>query len=99
VNCCYPLIGAAFGTAEIWDRRAALCAELGMAQRPSEQYRPLQTDLHDLVVEGDMDPIRPPPNAHAILPGLTNATYVEFPFAGHGPSRRSTPASPCHVRW
>ena len=34
-----------------------------------------------------MDPITPPPNARAILPGFENATYVEFPFAGHGPSR------------
>lgn len=83
----YPVLGAAIGTAGIWDRRAALCAELGMQQRPAEQYLPVQTDLPGLVVEGDMDPITPPPNAHAILPGLTNATYVEFPFAGHGPSR------------
>ena len=34
-----------------------------------------------------MDPITPPPNAKAILPGFANGTYVEFPFAGHGPSR------------
>jgi hypothetical protein len=34
-----------------------------------------------------MDPITPPPLAKAILPGFTNATYVEFPYAGHGPSR------------
>jgi hypothetical protein len=83
----YPLLGGALGSAAIWERRAALCAELGMAQRPSAQYRPVQTDLPGLVIEGDMDPITPPPNAHAILPGLGNATYVEFPFAGHGPSR------------
>ena len=34
-----------------------------------------------------MDPITPPPLAHAIAPGFANATYVEFPYAGHGPSR------------
>lgn len=83
----YPVLGAAIGTAEMWDRRAAVCAELGMGQRPAEQYRPVQTELPGLVIEGDMDPITPPDNAKAILPGLVNATYVEFPYAGHGPSR------------
>jgi hypothetical protein len=34
-----------------------------------------------------MDPITPPPLAHAIMPGFSNGTYVEFPYAGHGPSR------------
>jgi hypothetical protein len=47
----------------------------------------VQTDLPSLIIEGDMDPITPPPNAKAILPGFENGTYVEFPFAGHGPSR------------
>ena len=82
-----PVLGAAIGSAAFWDRRAAQCAELGMAQRPPEQYLPVQTDLPSLIIEGDMDPITPPPNAKAILPGFSNATYVEFPFAGHGPSR------------
>jgi pimeloyl-ACP methyl ester carboxylesterase len=83
----YPVLGTAIGTAEMWDRRAAICAELGMDQRPAEQYLPVQTDLPGLIIGGDMDPITPPPNAKAILPGLANATYVEFPYAGHGPSR------------
>jgi len=82
-----PVLGAAIGSARFWDDRAALCAELGMDQRPPEQYLPVQTDLPSLIIEGDMDPITPPPNAKAILPGFANATYVEFPFAGHGPSR------------
>jgi pimeloyl-ACP methyl ester carboxylesterase len=82
-----PVLGAAIGTAAFWDRRAALCEELGLHQRPAEQYRPVETDLPSLIIEGDMDPITPPPNAKAILPGFANATYVEFPFAGHGPSR------------
>jgi pimeloyl-ACP methyl ester carboxylesterase len=83
----YPVLGPAIATAESWDRRAALCAELGMDQRPPGQYLPVQTDLPGLVIEGDMDPITPPANAQAIMPGLRNATYVEFPYAGHGPSR------------
>jgi len=83
----HPVLGAAAGTPESWDRRTALCDELGMVQRPAEQYLAVQSDLAGLIIEGDMDPITPPPNARAILPGLTGATYVEFPYAGHGPSR------------
>jgi pimeloyl-ACP methyl ester carboxylesterase len=82
-----PVLGAAIGTAAFWDRRAELCAELGMDQRPAEQYLPVQTGIPSLIIEGDMDPITPPPNAKAILPGFSKGTYVEFPFAGHGPSR------------
>jgi hypothetical protein len=40
-----------------------------------------------LLIAGDMDPITPPPLAQAVLPGFANGTYVEFPYAGHGPSR------------
>jgi len=82
-----PVLGAALGSASFWDRRAELCAELGLNQRPAEQYEPVQTNLPSLIIEGDMDPITPPPNAKAILPGFANGTYVEFPYAGHGPSR------------
>jgi hypothetical protein len=34
-----------------------------------------------------MDPITPPPLAKLILPGFHNGTYVEFAYAGHGPTR------------
>jgi len=83
----YPVLGAAVGTAESYDRSVALCDELGMHQRPAGDYEAAQTTLPALIIEGDMDPITPPPNAHAIMPGFENGTYVEFPYAGHGPSR------------
>jgi pimeloyl-ACP methyl ester carboxylesterase len=83
----YPVLGAAIGSAESYDRDAALCRELGMLQRPAEEFEAVQTRLPALIIEGDMDPITPPPNARAILPGFENGTYVEFPYAGHGPSR------------
>jgi len=83
----YPVLGAALGTVESIDRGAALCNELGMHQRPAEEYLAVTTDIPSLIIEGEMDPITPPPNAKAILPGFTNGTYVEFPYAGHGPSR------------
>ena len=83
----YPVLGAALGTVESWERGVALCREMGMPQRPAEEFAAVQTDLPALIIEGDMDPITPPPNAKAILPGFKNGTYVEFPWAGHGPSR------------
>ena len=83
----YPVLGAAIGSAESYDRGVALCLEMGMPQRPAGEYSAVQTSLPALIIEGDMDPITPPPNAKAILPGFENGTYVEFPYAGHGPSR------------
>jgi len=83
----YPVLGPAGGSAEDWDRRAALCSELGMPRRSADEYLPVETNLPSLIVDGAMDPITPPPNAKAILPGFSNGSYVEFPYAGHGPSR------------
>ena len=83
----YPILGQLFGEADNAARNDALCVELGMPLRPKEQYAPTVTAIPTLIIEGDMDPITPPPNARAILPGFSNGTYVEFPYAGHGPSR------------
>lgn len=83
----YPVLGSALGTIESFDRGTGLCLEMGLPQRPAEEYLAVQTSLPTLIVEGAMDPITPPPNAKAILPGFENGTYVEFPYAGHGPSR------------
>jgi len=83
----HPVLGAAIGSAESYDRGVALCLEMGMPQRPAEEYSAVKTSLPALIIEGDMDPITPPPNAKAIMPGFENGTYVEFPYAGHGPSR------------
>ena len=83
----YPILGKLFGHPDNAQRDNKLCIDLGMPMRPKEQYSPTVTDIHTLIIEGDMDPITPPPNAKAILPGFKNGTYVEFPYAGHGPSR------------
>ena len=72
------------GDAEAW---AQSCIDLGAPARPREDFAPVQTDIPTLLIEGDMDPVTPPPLAHVIAPGFTNGTYVEFPYAGHGPSR------------
>jgi pimeloyl-ACP methyl ester carboxylesterase len=83
----YPVLGNAINSPDSLARATALCAELGMPMRSRDEFLPTQTDVPALIIEGEMDPITPPPNAKAILPGFSNGTYVEFPFAGHGPSR------------
>jgi len=82
-----PVLGAAVGTVESYQLFAETCFEHNMVPRDETEYAPVETDLPALLIEGDMDPITPPPLAKAILPGFANGTYVEFPYAGHGPSR------------
>jgi len=82
-----PVLGAAVGSVESYEQRAEICFEHNMAPRDEAEYAPVETDLPALLIEGDMDPITPPPLAKAILPGFAHGTYVEFPYAGHGPSR------------
>jgi pimeloyl-ACP methyl ester carboxylesterase len=83
----YPVLGAAIGSEESYNRGVALCLQMGMPQRPADEFAAVRTDIPSLIIEGEMDPITPPPNAKAIMPGFERGTYVEFPFAGHGPSR------------
>jgi pimeloyl-ACP methyl ester carboxylesterase len=83
----HPILAGAMGTVDWFERGARLCHELGMAPRDAAEYSPVKTDIPALIVEGDMDPITPPPQAKAILPGFTKGTYVQFPYAGHGPTR------------
>lgn len=71
----------------IVDEIAAVCKRYGMTPRPESDFAPVVTDLPAVIANGQMDPITPPPLAKAILPGFSNATYVEFPYAGHGPTR------------
>ncbi len=83
----HPVISQVFGTPAIARESAELCEDMGMAPRPRIQYQPIVSSLAALVVNGAWDPITPPPMARHILPGLFNARYVEFPHAGHGPTR------------
>ena len=83
----FPIFANAIGSAEFDEKAAQTCRDAGMAPRDGAEYEPVSTDIPALIVAGDMDPITPPPLAKAILPGFSNATYVEFPYAGHGPLR------------
>ncbi len=83
----FPVFSAAIGTREFDEKTAQLCIDAGMAPREMSEYEPVSTDIPALIVAGDMDPVTPPPLAKAILPGFSSATYVEFPYTGHGPLR------------
>ncbi|MFZ5617536.1 MAG: alpha/beta fold hydrolase [Pseudomonadota bacterium] len=83
----HPELASFLPSPELIDETAALCKRYGMQPRPEEQFAPVITDIRTIIANGEMDPITPPPLAKAILPGFSNATYVEFPYAGHGPTR------------
>ena len=83
----FPDLASSFTDLADLERGVQLCRDVGLAPRDAAEYTAVQTDIPALIIEGDMDPITPPPLAKAILPGFKNGTYVEFPYAGHGPSR------------
>ena len=83
----YPALAMVFGDPAIAAEQSKVCAKYGLNPRPVSDYAPTNTDIRTLIVEGAMDPITPPPLAKAILPGFSNGTYVEFAYAGHGPTR------------
>ncbi len=83
----FPILGRANRDQSYFDQAKAHCLEVGLATRDRRDYTPVKTDIPTLIVEGEMDPITPPPLAKAILPGFSRGTYVEFPYAGHGPTR------------
>ncbi|WP_428407058.1 alpha/beta fold hydrolase [Hyphococcus sp.] len=83
----YPVLSMIFGDPSLADQQEQICRRYGANARPAEDYLPVETNIRTLIVEGQMDPITPPPLAQVILPGFSNGTYVEFPYAGHGPTR------------
>lgn len=83
----HPELASLLPPPELIEETAALCRRYGMTPRPEAEYQPVVTDIPAIIANGEMDPITPPPLAKAILPGFSNATYVEFPYAGHGPTR------------
>ncbi|MEL7367824.1 MAG: alpha/beta hydrolase [Myxococcota bacterium] len=83
----HPILASAMATSDTMTKSVQRCLDSDLPPRAAADFAPVQTDIPTLIIEGDMDPITPPPLAKAILSGFTNGTYIEFPFAGHGPSR------------
>jgi len=82
-----PELASLFDDPALIEEQAALCKRYGMPPRPQEQYKAVITDIPAVIANGQMDPITPPPLAQMIAPGFSRGTYVEFPYAGHGPTR------------
>ncbi|MDX1624870.1 MAG: alpha/beta fold hydrolase [Wenzhouxiangellaceae bacterium] len=83
----YPVLARAFGDLAMIERAPEVCRELGMPARDPAQYRLVDSPLPVVVANGAWDPITPPPLARIVADSLTNSRYVEFPHAGHGPTR------------
>lgn len=82
-----PLIASLTGTPESPARAIATCAAAGLPARDPAEYALVTTGIPTLIANGAWDPVTPPYLAQIILPGFTNGRYVEFPHAGHGPTR------------
>lgn len=63
------------------------CLESGLPLADRKHYQLVKSDIPTLVVNGDWDPITPPPLAERIAPGFTNGRLIIVPYAGHGPTR------------
>lgn len=83
----HPELSALLPPPEFVDEMAAICKRHGMSPRDEADFASVVTDIPAVIADGQMDPITPPPLAKAIVPGFSNGTYVEFPYAGHGPTR------------
>lgn len=66
---------------------AQTCVESGLIPRNRDQYQLVETDIPTLIVNGNWDPITPPPLAERIAPGFSNGRLIIVPYAGHGPTR------------
>jgi pimeloyl-ACP methyl ester carboxylesterase len=74
-----PVLARFMGTL-LWGE---ICSEV-YEIKPDPAVRPLVTNIPVLVGVGTTDPIMPPTYGQAIMPGLSNGQYVEFPHTGHG---------------
>jgi len=82
-----PRLAGMIGTVEGARLMADTCEAHGLAPRDRADYQLVQSDLPALIINGDWDPVTPPPLAERIAPGFTNGRLIITPFAGHGPTR------------
>lgn len=83
----HPVLSLINGQLTLADEIVALCEKYGMSPRDPADFAPRMIKTRTVIAEGAMDPITPPPFAEAILPNFLNGSYVEWPYAGHGPTR------------
>lgn len=82
-----PVLAAVFANPAVYADAVEQCAQAGMPRRDPAAYAPVQSDIPIVIANGAWDPVTPPPLAEYIMPGLRNGRLVEFPHAGHGPTR------------
>lgn len=84
----YPELSKYLGTEDLVYELglAAFCQEFVGAVSPQNAREAVVSDIPTLVMAGQLDPITPPSLAELAAETLTNATYIEIPYAGHGPS-------------
>jgi len=82
-----PLLTPAFGHPDVMARGGEACEAAGVSPRDPAGYQIPDSELPVVVINGAWDPITPPPLARYVAEQLGNARYVEFPHAGHGPTR------------
>ncbi|MXW30821.1 MAG: alpha/beta hydrolase [Chloroflexi bacterium] len=60
------------------------CALWNVEPSPPVENEPVRSDIPTLILAGGFDPVTPPSSGMAVAANLSNATFVEFPAAGHG---------------
>ncbi|MYA50530.1 MAG: alpha/beta hydrolase [Chloroflexi bacterium] len=60
------------------------CALWNVEPSPPVENEPVRSDIPTLILAGEFDPVTPPSSGMAVAANLSNATFVEFPAAGHG---------------
>ena len=74
--------GTFLGDSRIRGQAAACAAWPHGAPEPGHR-EPVRSNVPALVINGERDPVTPPPFGERILPGLSNALHVVIPYGGH----------------
>jgi pimeloyl-ACP methyl ester carboxylesterase len=61
----------------------AICQAWNLPSGPPMDIAPVESDIPTLALGGTYDPVTPPEWSRTAVSGLSEATFVEFPSAGH----------------
>jgi len=89
----FPRYADRLGTPEGAAAMAQACVDGGAPLRDRADYQLVETAIPTLIINGQWDPVTPPPLAERIVPGFSNSRYIEVPYAGHGPTRSMSECS------
>ncbi|MEO1042177.1 MAG: alpha/beta fold hydrolase [Pseudomonadota bacterium] len=89
----FPIYAGRLNTPEGLAAIAQACVDAGLPLKDRADYQLVRTNIPTLIINGDWDPVTPPPLADRIVPGFSNSRYVVVPYAGHGPTRSMSECS------